>query len=599
VTTVSIHGNKTQKIVFTERIIPILSVIGTVAILAWVLWFSRYGIDFTDESFYLVWIANPFQYSLSATQFGFVYHPLYKLLDGNIAALRQTNILISFGLTWALVDIFFKTVFGTKAFERLSRLVMSSAIAVAAVAYPVFAGFWLPTPSYNSLALQALLIVASGLLLADATASRRAIFGWILIGVGGWLAFMAKPTTAAALALCVSLYLVATEKLIVRFVAISLAVTISLLTLSALIIDGSISSFVDRLKGGVEVGRILGAGHTLAEIFRLDNFFLDGHTKLLLGVSTAVIFLSVYCSQAKNKLTRFVGLVLSITSALLILAIITRIFRLPLAADGFQGLLLCAVPFAVILAGLAIYKFEGIFQTSRHHWALALVFLVFPYAYAFGSGDNYWSFGANAGIFWILASLVFMKKIALSPQCPALFLAVGFSVQSITVALVQAGMETPYRQPQPLHSNNYEITVGPSGSTLILPQSFGKYIAEAMDVAALSGFKKGTPVIDLTGRSPGILYAIGASNIGQAWTIGGYPGSEALAVAMLRKSACQELSIAWLLVEPEGPRAVSPTILSSFGANVVTDFEVVGKFMTAKGAGVAMTGCSASRTAKQ
>ena len=299
------------------------------------------------------------------------------------------------------------------------------------------------------------------------------------------------------------------------------------------------------------------------------------------------------------------------------MAIITRLFRVPLAADGFKGLLLCAVPYAVILTGFAVYQFKGFFQTSRHHWALALVFLVFPYAYAFGSGDNYWSLGSNAGIFWVLASLVFMKKIALSPPSPALFLSVGFSVQLISVALVQAGMETPYRQPQPLHSNNYEITVGAPGSKLILSQGFGKYLAEVMDVAAQSGFIKRTPVIDLTGRSPGILYAIGATNIGQAWTIGGYPGSEALAVAMLRKSACHELSVAWLLVEPEGPRAISPKILSSFGANVVTDFEVVGKFMTAEGAGgtktsglqqllkpsrsadVAAAACSTSRTAKQ
>ena len=35
-------------------------------------------------------------------------------------------------------------------------------------------------------------------------------------------------------------------------------------------------------------------------------------------------------------------------------------------------------------------------------------------------------------------------------------------------------------------------------------------------------------MIDLTGQSPGILYAIGAVNVGQAWTIGGYPGSKRL-----------------------------------------------------------------------
>lgn len=41
--------------------------------------YAGHGFDFTDESYYLFWISNPFQYDWSVTQFGFVYHPLYRL----------------------------------------------------------------------------------------------------------------------------------------------------------------------------------------------------------------------------------------------------------------------------------------------------------------------------------------------------------------------------------------------------------------------------------------------------------------------------------------------------------------------------------------
>jgi hypothetical protein len=41
-------------------------------------------------------------YHASVSQFGFVYHPLYKLVGGDIALLRQANVLISFALGWAL-----------------------------------------------------------------------------------------------------------------------------------------------------------------------------------------------------------------------------------------------------------------------------------------------------------------------------------------------------------------------------------------------------------------------------------------------------------------------------------------------------------------
>ncbi|MDE5457548.1 hypothetical protein GWE18_32970 [Bradyrhizobium sp. CSA112] len=51
------------------------------------------------------------------------------------------------------------------------------------------------------LAFQSILTVMIGLLLADRPARIRQVFGWILVGVGGWCCFMAKPTTAAAIAL--------------------------------------------------------------------------------------------------------------------------------------------------------------------------------------------------------------------------------------------------------------------------------------------------------------------------------------------------------------------------------------------------------------
>jgi hypothetical protein len=149
---------------------------------------------------------------------------------------------------------------------------------------------------------------------------------------------------------------------------------------------------------------------------------------------------------------------------------------------------------------------------------------------------------------------------------------------------------------------------------LVLSKDFGRYVSEAMKTAKQVGFKQGTPMVDLTGQSPGILYAMGASNIGQPWTVGGYPGSAALAVKMLKKATCQELATAWLLLEPEGPRKIAPQILLSFDANLATDFEIVGTFKTAEGAGGykevrvqqllkparsvddAMAACSAGRT---
>lgn len=581
---ISISDNaiNAKTVPLAERVVLALSAISTVFTIGWVFWYCQYGIDFTDEGYYLAWISNPDKYAVSATQFGFIYHPLYELLDGNIAAFRQANMLITFCLSWALSNAFLKSIFGIRSLERTPRLIISAAIATTAAATLVFAGMWLSTPGYNSLTLQALLVAAIGLILADKQGTRESIFGWFLIGIGGWLTFMAKPTSAAALALCASIYFPFAGKFSLRLLMIPIATSACLVLLSALAIDGSIIAFFERLRNGADVYRILGGGiHD--RLLRIDDVFLgkEGTDALALGV--AVFFLATCLSQAKSKLLVQSGNIMSIAIALASITIISGHTKQVQYVGTFQGLLIVAVPLAAIMAGLLIFSFKELFQIPRPHWILGLTFLMIPYAYAFGSGSNYWVLAANAGIFWVLAGLVLLSPAGINQRTVTLLRPLGLAVQLVAVALVQAGIEAPYRQPQPLRYNDSEIEIGKPGSTLVLSQSFGQYFAETITVAKQAGFKTRTPMIDLSGRSLGILYGLNAINTGLAW--GGYPGSDQLVIVLLKKVSCEDLAIAWLLVEPEGPARISPEILLSFGANLTTDYKVVGSFKTAEGAG--------------
>lgn len=571
--------------ILADRIVLTLSAVCTILTLAWVLRYSHYGLDITDESFYLVWMSNPFNYSVSATQFGFIYHPLYELLDGNIAKLRQANILLTFALSWWLGNVFFKTISIHQSLQTAHRLAISAAIATVGLSSLIFAGLWLPTPSYNGLVLQALLIAATGFLLADGQFSRTSAFGWLLIGVGGWLAFMAKPTTAMALAVCAVFYLKFSGKLNLRLLAISVVVAVVSIAVSAVVIDGSIVAFIDRLKGGAAMYSMLGGGHTPDRLLRLDDFRFGGRGSAILIACTAIISATAYLCQAKSTARMHVGTVLSLVFVSTTIVIICGFIRSTLDIGGFQGLLIWSVPFAAILTGLSISHFKGFLQISRSKWVLALTFLLLPYAFAFGTSANYWMSGAIAGIFWLLAGLGLLSSMLPHQKLSAVLLPLGLSAQMVTVALIQSGMESPYRQPQPLRQNNDKLEIGASGSILVLPKGFAQYFTDAISVAKHAGFERGTPVIDLTGQSPGVLYAMGASNIGQPWTVGGYPGSEALALSMLKIVGCQEFAKAWLLIEPKGPRKISPEFLLELGANIATDFQNVGTFKTAEGAG--------------
>ena len=85
---------------WSELILIAVTGLTSVITLSWMLWYSRYGFDFTDEGFYLVWIANPFNYRVSTSQFGYLYHPLYLLLGRSISLLRQANVLALFWMAY-------------------------------------------------------------------------------------------------------------------------------------------------------------------------------------------------------------------------------------------------------------------------------------------------------------------------------------------------------------------------------------------------------------------------------------------------------------------------------------------------------------------
>ncbi len=565
--------------VFSEKVILFLSVLCTVFTIGWVWNFSQYGFEFTDESFYLVWMSNPFINTVSATQFGFVYHPLYEILDGDIAALRRSSFLITYGLSWFLGFLFLRIYFIEPPLRRLHRIIISAAFATTATGSLILTNNWLPTPSYNSLAIQAVLIVAIGLLL-----SEKNSVGWFLIGVGGWLAFMAKPTTAAALAFTMIVYFSISKRLNIRLLAIPVLVAIILMVLSAFAIDGSVMAFVERLQAGAGMYKTVKAGGH-SHLLRLDYFLFDRGATFFLLVSTAFVFFAVKYSQSKNSHLIHGAAAISMFFGLTCIAITMGVTQKTIYTGIFQGLYIWIAPLASLLVGLSIYGVQGFSKLTRFQWALALTFMLFPHAFAFGSGNNYWIMASTGGIFWVFGGLIFLIPVVGQRGFLVLLLPLVLVIQMVSAIQVHNALQNPYRQPQPLYLNDFEVEIGRSGSVLKLSRGFGQYIKDAIELANQSGFPRGTPMIDLTGKSPGVLYAMGAKNIGQVWMVGGYPGSEALAVMMLGKVSCEELATAWLLMEPDGPRKISPEVLLSFGAKLSTDYKIIGILNAAKGVG--------------
>ena len=562
------------------RWLLVVSAISTACILGWLLKYSRYGFDFTDESFYLVWMANPFEYKWAITQFGFLYHPLYQLLNGNISALRQANILLTFGSASLLVNQFIKVIVPGSSPNKLQRWILSLAFACASL---VVFDSWLLTPSYNNLALQAMCVATIGLLMAEGPSTIVNRWGLVLMGVGLWLTFLAKPTTAILLGAFLGVFL-GVQMIKRHGLFIIGGVATGLLILTALVIDESLFKYIDRLRTGGHFAGLQDGGYSLRQIFRLDRFRLNESEILLLFFVGLTSFLSArWCASNRTwaKMSAWAILV-SFFSAILL--VVFKGMATPFPFGQFHNLTLWAVPLAALGLGITLTGRGYFSAVSLSQKKLACLFLVLPHVYAFGSNNNYFYKGSSASLFWILAGLIFMIPLIQKTKNWLIALPFSLATQLIVILILQIGFENPYRQTGPIRMNKYKVEVRP-GSFLVLSKDFSDHIKEVIGFSLQAGFERNTPLIDLTGQSPGILYAMGAESIGQPWMIGGYNGSLNLATQSLLLVPCEKIAKAWVLAEPGGPRSISNDLLDHFGVNFREHYEPVAMWKTPRGAG--------------
>jgi hypothetical protein len=561
-----------------EGFVLALAVVASAALVGYVAWYAGSGYDFSDEGHYLNWIANPWGNRASVSHFSFFYHPLYRLTGGDVALLRRANLLLTLGLGWVFCEVLLRKVGPGPGGSARNLPRTSLAIVLSTGTLACLHTAWLPTPSYDSLTLQALLVAGTGILLAQPRGTRQGALGWMLIGVSLWMAFMAKPTSAVALGAVVLLYLSLSRKANLRMLALSTLVAGILGLFTAWVVDGSVGDFAVRLVNGAEDSRLLQGGHTLGEAWRLDDFSLNNGEKRTLAGAAFLVFLSSSLCFSSQPARRLAGIALPLLfSSAGLLVTGSAIFR-ELQPESFQGLQYWAVPLGVLPTVLLLMARRKSFlrAISPDHWALAICLLIFPWTYAFGTNSNYWIAESRAAIFWVLAAVVLLGSLREDPLGWRVFLPAATAAQLCTSLLLVVAMEHPYRQAQPLRRQMDILHFTGSGSELLVSREFAQYVEKLRQLAQSSGFQAGMPVLDLTGHYPGALYVLGAKSVGRSWMIGGYPGSDAMARATLDRTPPDQLRDAWILVEPEGPRKLSPDILKPYGLDLDKDYVAVG-----------------------
>lgn len=537
-------------------------------VIAHMLRFAGHGLDITDEGFYLNWLADPFLYRASATQFGFVYHPLHLLLGGDIALLRAANVLLTWGLAWAMTHVLLRGVVAGEGAGRWRRASIAAGMATTALA--VF-NVWLVTPSYNSLAVQGMLVMVTGVALVHHGPGGRSASGCVLLGVGAWVLFMAKPTTLVTTSLLLGAHLMLARRLHPASILLAAGVMLLLTLVSALAIDGSVTLFMERLRTGAAELQLLDPQYEPARLFKRFRIFIPDRALAFWSVVLlGLLFITARGTGRWSAQRSFVGTLPVAVLLFLVIAMVAGGLTIPKLTGRFQGMLFLVFPVAMLF-GTDRYALR---TAGGGRISLAIVLLLLPLAYSFGSNTDYWRTGIYAGTFWALAGVPLLPRHGGS----RLPLASALAMALVAAVLVTHATRTPYRQPGPLRDNTVVMEVGPARSVLRLHPEIATQLQAAVSAGQGAGLVAGTPVIDLSGRSPTLVYAMEGIPIGQAWILGSYPGSCAWAGIAMARVACDDLARAWLIDGPGDPKRICPELLHSFGADLDRDYAVVGEW---------------------
>lgn len=515
---------------------------------------SFHGLDFTDEGYYLNWIHDPWQFKGALSYFGYAYHIPYVALGENIASLRIFNILSIF-LAASLLG--FECQMPRNNFEPYTGILERLCYAVSIACFSLI-GIGILTPSYNSLALLGCLLTTLFTLRATRRNSKALSLEALditLLSLSLVLSGLGKPTTFAGLSLVMTITaLVKRGRPRARLL---IALLISLLTILPLFVQIGLTglAFREEIRFSLEALKILGAKHSIAHmLYSNKNLVQDILWKeILLAAIAAASIISILKVSTKKKIRRLLPITILCAALIFTLISASPIFFLAIVST-----------FACIYPGKPELKAEKKGEIMDN-LLVATIILSAPYCYAIGTANDLWTQMSSGIVFLGMCCLAMISSWEnggrLRKAIIPITIAISMLVSHNTIMSI---ISNPYRQNIPLLDQASETLIGKS-SKIKLDQSKSAAIKTLQAKIRRNSESKSISIIDLTGHSPGLIYAVGAKPTGAAWLIGGYKGSEQTAKLYLKSVTESELSNSWVLVEEGGKRSISKSVLNERG----------------------------------
>lgn len=533
--------------------------------------FAFYGFDFTDEGYYLNSYKYPASYPAVATLFGFVYSVPFRLLGESLPAIRIFNILTIFFSGYWLILCSTRSLSVNFPFFQRKRFIF---VALPLASFSLLGLGLYTTPSYNHLAFIGCMLVASSLYISASkpvNICRYSKSFFITLTIGLLFAFLGKSTTGLALSIVVGIFILCCNrsvKFLALFSYLSTAVVLVLFLIFAL---GGVGLAISKLSFGKQVGVLLADGHNIEGLARSILQFLSIPAVIpffaIIVIQIFIFLLPQKLSSIKFQRFHFVALVFLPLILVFFYALsfaVTRPDRMTLALPQFW---LVALPVSCFV--LWILKIKPLdhdrWINCQGGYGLSLAVLLIPVCYGFGTNTGMWSKALSASIIYVSLAVFwgvnyFGSSLTTYARPFITLTFIGFVLASPSFLGHYA---LPQRQPQPLWENGNQTVIGPSHSKVFLDPGFSKYINDIKVTLLKNGFRPGDPILDFTGQSPGLIYAVSGRAVGHPWLIGGRLGSNDFASTILAKIPTSELEASWILDEPDGPQRINPERLQN------------------------------------
>lgn len=426
---------------------------------------SGRGLDLTDEIFYLVWARDPNAYQLIYQPFGYLVHPLFELVGGDLQIYRIAGFAIAAG-AGALLG---------SSLSSTSRTRLLFSLYGAASALTIFFP-WIITPSYNSAANVGALFTIGGILNIIEDGPRTRIIGVAAGAAGLCIAAYSKPPLFV---IAVAVILAAT------FVAKSVRTTLALI---ATIVLGAvlISLFLAPAEIFALVGRIIESQRVLAlpnNALALPGKIARDWSAVPLGLSGAAGAAALSFVIRRSRWSKWPGY------AAIALSLYYFAGAAPDAIDGglpdFPGLAL-----VTLAAGYA-----GVIQHEEHpDWFAIALLLGAPVAVALGTFNNQW-FQLNFSM-----AFPFLALFILAARDPASWrrgAARALAVLGPVAAMLLAAWY-PYSLPESVFDQQIPIEHPLTHSSILVDEETATFVQSAR------GLARGALVVDLSGTGPGV-----------------------------------------------------------------------------------------------